>query len=264
MTDPADKTTAIHPTAIIEPGVQLAPGVRVGPFSILCEGARIGEDCEIGSHVRIEGCVTMGARNRIHQGAVLGSPPQDLKWRGEKSDLIIGAGNVIREYVTMNPGTSAGEATRVGDDCLLMAYSHVAHNCVLGNHVILANSVNLAGHVTVEDFAILGGLTPVHQFAKIGAHSFVGGGSRVPQDVPPFMRGAGNPMSIVGLNSVGLFRRGFSSASLHALRLAYRYLYRSGLNTTQALERIEGELGEIAEVQTLLTFIRSSERGIVK
>ncbi len=264
MTDPSDKTTSIHSTAIIEPGVQLSPGVSVGPFSIVCEGARIGEDCEIGSHVRIEGCVSMGPRNRVHQGAVIGSPPQDLKWKGEKSELIIGMGNVIREYATLNPGTSAGEATRVGDHCLFMAYSHVAHNCVVGSNVILANSVNLAGHVTVEDFAILGGLTPVHQFAKIGAHAFVGGGSRVPQDVPPFMRGAGNPMAIVGLNSVGLFRRGFSTTSLHALRKAYRYLYRAGLNTTQALERIEAELGEVAEVQTLLAFIRSSERGIVK
>ncbi len=254
----------IHETAIVDAGAELGSGVSVGPFSIICDGARLGDNCKISSHVRIEGCVSMGSDNSVFQGAVVGSPPQDLKWRGEKSELIIGSGNVIREYATMNPGTASGEATQIGDHNLLMAYSHVAHNCIVGDHVILANSVNLAGHVAVDDFAIIGGLTPVHQFVKIGVHSFVGGGSRVPQDVPPFMRGAGNPMAIVGLNSVGLMRRGFSQASLHSLRKAYRFLYRSGLNTTQALERIEAELSDVEEVRTLLTFIRGSERGIVK
>ena len=265
MTESRDKSAAtIHPTAIVEDGAKLGAGVSVGPFSIIAGGATIGEDCEIGSHVRIESCVSMGPANRVFQGAVLGSPPQDLKYRGEDSKLVIGEGNMIREYATLNPGTAVGEETRVGDHCLLMAYSHVAHNCIVGDNVILANSVNLAGHVEVEEFAIIGGVTPVHQFVKIGAHSFVGGGSRVPQDVPPFLRGAGNPMAIMGLNSVGLFRRGFSAASLGSLRKAYRYLYRAGLNTSQALERIEGELGDCAEVVQLLEFIRGSERGITK
>lgn len=258
------RETVIHPTALVDPAASLGAGVRVGPFSIVAAGARIGDGCEIASHVRIEGCVELGPDNRIFQGAVLGSPPQDLKYRGEASHLRIGAGNMIREYATLNPGTSAGESTVVGDECLLMAYSHVAHNCLIGDGVILANSVNLAGHVTVEDQAIIGGVTPVHQFVRIGTHAFVGGGSRVPQDVPPYMRGAGNPMVVAGLNSVGLFRRGFSAASLKSLRLAYRYLYRAGLNTSQALERIEAELGDCAEIVRLLQFVRSSERGIVK
>ncbi len=265
MSESHDREAAtIHPTAIVEEGARIGEDVAVGPYSIIGAGATIGDGCEIGSHVRIENCVTLGEKNRIFQGAVLGSPPQDLKYRGEDSKLVIGSGNVIREYATLNPGTAAGEETRVGNGCLLMAYSHVAHNCIVGDSVILANSVNLAGHVEVEEFAIIGGVTPVHQFVKIGAHSFVGGGSRVPQDVPPFLRGAGNPMAIVGLNSVGLFRRGFSAASLGSLRKAYRYLYRSGLNTSQALERIEGELADCAEVVQLLDFIRGSERGIVK
>lgn len=254
----------VHATAIVAADARLGKGVSVGPFSIICGGAVLGDGCEISSHVRIEGCVEMGPDNKVFQGAVLGSPPQDLKYRGEDSKLVIGSHNIIREYATLNPGTASGEFTVVGDGCLLMAYSHVAHNCELGDGVILANSVNLAGHVVVEECAIIGGVTPVHQFVRIGCHAFVGGGSRVPQDVPPYMRGAGNPMAVVGLNSVGLYRRGFDAASLHSLRLAYRYLYRAGLNTSQAIERIEAELADCVEVRRLLDFIRSSERGIVK
>ena len=254
----------IHPTAIVGEGVTLGADVGIGPFSIVADGAVIGDGCEIASHVRIEGCVRLGPRNRIFQGAVLGSPPQDLKYRGEPSILDIGADNMIREYATLNPGTAAGEVTRVGSGCLLMAYSHVAHNCAIGDGVILANSVNLAGHVAVEDHAIVGGVTPVHQFVRIGAHAFVGGGSRVPQDVPPFLRGAGNPMEIAGLNLLGLQRRGFAPETLNSLRKAYRLLYRAGLNTTQALERMEAELGDCAEVRRLIDFVRSSARGITK
>lgn len=255
---------AIHPSAIVEPGARLGAGVRIGPFSIVLAGAEIGEGCEIGSHVRIEASVQLGPGCRVFQGAVLGSPPQDLKFRGESTGLVIGEGCVIREYATLNPGTGAGSETRVGIGCLLMAYTHVAHNCRIGDHVILANSVNLAGHVTVEDYASVGGVTPVHQFVRVGAHSFVGGGSRVAQDVPPFMRGAGNPLVITGPNSVGLQRRGFSDASIRALHRAHRLLYRSGLNTSQALARMEAELAESAEVRQLIDFVRASARGIVK
>jgi UDP-N-acetylglucosamine acyltransferase len=264
MSDSSRQGEAIHPAAIIEPGAVLGAGVRVGPFSIIGAGAQIGADCEIGSHVRIESCVRLGPRCRIFQGAVLGSPPQDLKFHGEASELHIGADTMIREYATLNPGTGAGSATSVGEGCLLMAYVHVAHNCTIGNGVILANSVNLAGHVSVEEFASVGGVTPVHQFVRIGAHAFVGGGSRVPQDIPPFMRGAGNPLSIAGPNSVGLQRRGFSAASIQALHRAHRVLYRSGLNTSQALAQLEAELPDSAEVRQLVAFIRSSARGIVK
>lgn len=255
----------IHPTALVDPAAELGPGVTVGPYSIVEAGAVIGAGCAIASHVRIEGAVRLGPENRIHQGAVLGSPPQDLKFRGEESWLEIGAGNVIREYATLNRGTGQGETTRVGDGCLLMAYTHVAHNCRLGSHVILGNSVNLAGHVTVEDHAIISGVTPVHQFVRIGAHSYIGGGSRVPQDMPPYLLGAGNPVVVVtGINAVGLQRRGFARDTLRALRQAYRLLYREGLNTSQALARIESELAGDPHVARLAEFVRTSERGIMK
>jgi UDP-N-acetylglucosamine acyltransferase len=259
-----EESVVIHPAAVVAPGAQLQAGVRVGPFAVIEEGAEIGPGCEISSHVRIEGCVRMGARNRIHQGAVLGGPPQDLKYTGERSYLIIGAGNVIREYATLNAATGAEQATRIGDDCLLMAYTHIAHNCVLGDHIILGNCVHLAGHVTVEDWAILSGVVPVHQFVRIGTHSYIGGGSRVPQDMPPYLLGAGNPMEVQGINLVGLRRRGFSADSLQRLRECYRLLYRAGLNTSQALDRIEANLAGDPHVDYLLAFVRASERGITK
>ncbi|MCP4549061.1 MAG: acyl-ACP--UDP-N-acetylglucosamine O-acyltransferase [bacterium] len=254
----------IHPTAIVDPEAHLGSGVSVGPFSIIAAGARIGDNCEISSHVRIEGCVTMGESNRIFQGAVIGSEPQDLKYQGEDSRLEIGDRNCIREYATMNPGTGDNALTRIGSDCLLMAYSHIAHNCTLGDRVILANSVNLAGHVLIEDCAIIGGITPLHQFVHIGAHSIIGGGSRVPQDVLPFMRGAGNPLIMAGLNAVGLQRRGFKPKTLRNLRSAYRIFYRSGLNTSQALEQMEAEIGDDEHVRHIIDFVKNTERGIAK
>ncbi len=255
---------SIHPTALVDPKAKLGPGVTVGPYSIIAAGAELGAGCEIGSHVRIEGCVRMGERNRIFQGAVVGSPPQDLKFHGEDSLLVIGDANNIREYATLNPATGEGEATRVGSACLLMAYSHVAHNCEIGDHVILANSVNLAGHVLIAEYAIIGGVTPVHQFVRIGAHAFIGGGSRVPKDVPPFLRGAGNPLVMSGVNTVGLRRRGFSDETLSRLQRSYRLIYRSGLNTSQALGRIDEELGDDPAVRLIADFVRGSERGISK
>jgi UDP-N-acetylglucosamine acyltransferase len=254
----------IHATAIVGDGVCLGADVEIGPFSIIEDGAEIGDRCRISSHVRIEGTVKMGQGNQVFQGAVLGSPPQDLKFSGEQSWLRIGDNNVIREYATMNPGTADGEETRIGDNCLLMAYSHVAHNCVVGNNVIIANSVNLAGHVEVGDFAILGGVTPVHQFVRIGIHSFIGGGSRVPQDMLPFFRGAGNPMLIAGINTLGLQRRKFQPAQLKNLRTAYRLIYREKLNTTQAMDRMASELPDDPNIQLILDFIKGSERGITK
>jgi len=256
--------TNIHPSALVDPAARLGDGVVVGPFCIIAAGAEIGEGCVLDSHVRIEGCVRMGPRNKVHQGAVLGGPPQDLKYEGEASTLRIGEGNVIREYVTMNPGTGAGEETRVGDHCLIMAYAHIAHNCVIGARVIIANAVQLAGHVTIEEFAIIGGLTPVHQFVRIGAHAFVGGGSRVPQDVPPFIRAAGNPLVVAGLNIIGLQRRGFSDESLEAIKRAYRILYRSNRNTSQAIARLDEESFEDVHARRLVDFVKSSERGISK
>lgn len=183
---------------------------------------------------------------------------------GESSFLRFGEGNVIREYVTMNPGTGPDEESRIGDDCLIMAYAHVAHNCIIGDHVILANAVQLAGHVTIHDYAIIGGLTPIHQFVHIGAHAFVGGGSRVPQDVPPFIRAAGNPLIVAGINAIGLRRRGFSEESLLAIKSAYRILYRSKLNTSQAIARLEAAEFKDVHARHLVEFVKTSERGISK
>jgi len=258
------KETSIHPSAIVNPAAKLGEGVEVGPFCIIEAGAEIGDGCILDSNVRIEGCVRMGADNRVFHGAALGGPPQDLKYSGEPSILRIGSSNFIREYVTMNPGTAAGEETLIGDHCLIMAYAHVAHNCVLGDRVILANAVQLAGHVTIEEHAILGGLTPVHQFARIGAHCFVGGGSRVPQDVPPYIRAAGNPLVVAGLNLVGIQRRGFSAESIEAIKKAYRIIYRSGLNTSQAITQLEEANFDDPHALHMLTFVRRSERGITK
>ncbi|MDP6418439.1 MAG: acyl-ACP--UDP-N-acetylglucosamine O-acyltransferase [Candidatus Krumholzibacteria bacterium] len=259
-----NREPGIHPTALVHKDASLGEGVRVGPYSIIEANAEIGAGSMIGSHVRIESCVRMGSANRVFQGAVLGSPPQDLKFRGEESFLTIGSGNTIREYVTMNPGTGEGEETRIGDENMFMAYVHVAHNCRIADQVIIANAVQLAGHVEVEEFAILGGMTPVHQFVKIGAHAFVGGGSRVAQDVPPYLRVAGSPPRVAGLNLVGLQRRNFPMDSLEELKKVYRVVYRQDLNLSQAMDKLDSE--EIKDTHALrfLDFILKSERGITR
>ncbi len=254
----------IHDTAIVHEGAQLGDGVSVGPFSIIGKNVRIGEGCSIGSNVLIEGHTIMGSDNRVFHGASIGTPPQDLKYRGGKSFVKIGDGNVFREYVTVNPATEENESTVIGDGNLLMAYVHVAHNCIIGNNVVLANSVNLAGHVTIYDYAIIGGVTPVHQFVSIGAHSIIGGGSRIPKDVPPFIKVAGNPPRVGGMNSVGLKRRNFTVEQRLLIKKAYCLLYRSDLNVTQAVERIEKDLEQTPEIKMLVEFIHNSKRGITK
>ena len=254
--------TVVHPTAIVDVDAQLGQGVTVGPWAIVGPGVRIGDGTEVGSRVLIERDTVVGEDCRIFTGAVLGTDPQDLKYKGEPTILRVGDRTVIREYATLNRGTDASGRTVVGSDCLLMAYTHVAHDCELGNNVILANSVNMAGHVHMEDWVIVGGMTPIHQFVRIGAHAFVGGGSRVSQDVPPYCRVAGNPPSLFGLNSVGLERRGFSPEVRGALKQAYRMLFQSKLNLSHALAKAEAEAPPIPEVLQLLAFIRASERGI--
>lgn len=254
--------TVVHETAIVDPGAELGRGVVVGPWALIGPGVEIGEGTEIGPRVLIAKDTTVGEDCRIANGAVLGTDPQDMKYRGERSRLEVGDRTVIREFATLNRGTSASGRTLVGTDCLLMAYSHVAHDCELGNHVILANSVNMGGHVLIEDWAIVGGLTPIHQFVRIGAHAFVGGGSRVPQDVPPYCRAAGNPPKLYGLNSVGLERRGLSPETRRALKQAYRILFQADEALSRAVGRVEQEVPGIPEVKHLLQFIRSSERGI--
>ena len=254
----------IHDTAIVDPRARLADTVSIGPYSIIGGDVEIEEGCSIGSSVRIEGRTRFGKNNKVFHGAAIGSIPQDLKYKGADSLLEIGDDNVFREFVTINTATDEGESTLIGSGNLLMAYVHVAHNCVIGDNVILANSVNLAGHVTVEDYAIVGGVVSVHQFVTIGSHSFIGGGSRIPKDIPPYVKVAGNPPRVGGINSVGLRRRGFTNEQLSRIKTAYRYIYRSGLNVAQAIEKIESELSDSPEVKTLVEFIRSSKRGITK
>jgi UDP-N-acetylglucosamine acyltransferase len=252
----------IHPQAIVDDDAELGGGVVVGPWAQIGPGARIGSGTVIGSTVLIEGNTEIGEDCRIHHGAVLGSAPQDLKFDGEATSLTVGSRTVIREYATLNRGTSASGTTSVGEDCLLMAYTHVAHDCRVGNHVILSNAVNMAGHVELEDWVIVGGLTPIHQFVRVGAHAFIGGGSRISQDVAPYCRVAGSPPKLYGLNSVGLERRGFPADVRAALKRAYRTVFQSDLNVTRGVQRAREEAGEVREVEHFLDFIQSSERGI--
>jgi UDP-N-acetylglucosamine acyltransferase len=253
----------VHPTAVVDPQAELETGVTVGPYCVIESNARIGKNCWIGPHVHVASGTRIGAACRIFTGAALGNPPQDLKFAGEETTLEIGERTTIREFVTLNRGTKEHWKTVIGSDCLLMAYSHVAHDCIIGNHCILANSVNLAGHVVIEDWASLGGMVPVHQFVRIGQHCFVGGGYRVTKDVPPYIRTMGDPSTYAGLNSVGLSRRGFSLGARLALKRAYKVLYRAKLNVSQAVQRIREECELTPEVQNVLAFIEKSERGII-
>lgn len=267
MNDPTLETeqsmeTEVHPSAIIDPAAELGQGVVVGPWTIVGPRVRIGDGTKIGAHVLVEKDTTVGADCRLHQGAVLGTDPQDLKYRGEETSLIVGDRTVIREYATLNRGTADLRRTLVGDDCLLMAYSHIAHDCQIGNNVVIANAVNMAGHVFIEDWAIIGGLTAIHQFVRIGAHAFVGGASRTSQDVPPYTRAAGSPMKLYGMNAIGLDRRGFSREVRLALKSAYRAVFQGNLPLSQALEQAEAEADDFPEVRHFLSFIKNSERGV--
>ena len=254
----------IHPTAIVDPKVELGKDISIGPYTIINEGTLIGDNVQIGSNVLIDTGTIIGKNCRIHHGAVLGTPPQDLKFGGEKTFLEIGENTVIREYATINRGTKHRGKVTVGSNCFIMIYAHIAHDCIVGNNVILANSVNLAGHIVIEDYAIIGGVVPVHQFTRIGAHSIIGGGFRVPKDVPPYILAGGYPLRYMGLNVIGLKRRNFPENTLLTLRKACRILFQSKYNTTQAVQKIKSEIEPIPEIQHLLEFIQKSERGIIK
>ena len=254
----------VHATAIIHKDAQLSGDVKVGPYAIINDEVEIGEGTQIGSHVLIDSGTIVGKNCRIHHGAVLGTPPQDLKFGGEKTQLIIGDGTTIREYATLNRGTDYRWKTLVGKGCFIMIYAHVAHDCLLGDNVILANSANLAGHVEIGDCAIIGGVVPIHQFVKIGAHSIVGGGFRVQKDVCPFALVGGYPLKTMGLNIIGLKRRGFPPKTVDILKQVFELLFRSKLNTSQALERIRAEIEPVPEVKMILDFISKSGRGIIK
>jgi len=255
-------TTNVHTTAIVDPGAKLGENVEVGPYSVIGPNVTIGERTRIAPHAVVVRDTTIGERCEIHSGAVVGGDPQDLKWEGEHTTCIVGNDTTIREYVTINRGTRALGRTQVGDGCLLMAYVHIAHDCQIGDGVILSNAVNLAGHVTIDEQAILGGMTPVHQFTRIGAHAFVGGASRIQKDVPPYVKAAGNPAELFGLNTVGLDRRGFPENVKAELRRAYRIFFQSKHNIAQALQRAKNELHPYPEIVRFLTFIAESERGV--
>jgi UDP-N-acetylglucosamine acyltransferase len=257
---------SIHPTAIVAATASIPESCIVGPYCTIGADVVLGEDCELVSHVVLDGKTHFGARNRVYSFACLGGAPQDLKYRGEPTALEIGDDNTIRECVTISRGTrGGGGTTRVGNHCLIMAYTHIGHDSTIGNHCILANGATLAGHVTVEDHASVGALCPVHQFCRIGKHAYVGGGTTITQDVLPYsLTSAKRDTHAYSLNRIGLERSGFSQNQLRALQHAYRILLAAKLNTSQALERLRAEGEPEACVAYLLEFIEASQRGVIK
>jgi UDP-N-acetylglucosamine acyltransferase len=255
----------IDPRAVVSGQAQLAPDVSVGPYSIIGPHVQIGPGTVIGPHVVINGPTTIGADNQFFQFASIGDAPQDKKYRGEPTLLTIGDRNVFRESCTMNRGTTHDRGvTRIGDDNLFMAYSHVAHDCVIGNNTVFANCASLGGHVEIGDWAILGGLTAVHQFAKIGAHAFLGGGTILSRDVPPYVMVTGNPAVPHAVNSEGLKRRGFTEEQIRNIREAYRILYRSDLKLAEALEQLTRLAQERPELRIFVDFLHASNRSLVR
>jgi UDP-N-acetylglucosamine acyltransferase len=257
------RTANIHPTAIVSPKAQLGSHVDVGPFAIIGDGCEVGDGCVISARATLERDVRLAPRVKIGIGSVIGGAPQDLKYEGEPTTVEIGEESVVREYSTINRGTSQSFKTTVGSHCLLMSYVHVAHDCHIGNGVVMANGVQLAGHVTVDDKATISGLSAVHQFVHIGRFSFIGGCSRVSKDIPPFLKAVGNPLKLYGLNGVGLRRNGFPEDVVRELKRAYRLFFRSDLNLTQAMQSAETDLEQFPEVTELVRFVEASERGVV-
>ena len=255
-------TVAVHPTAIVDPGAELGHGVEIGPWAMIGPDVTVGDRCRIGPRARLQQNVRLGPDVRVGDGSILGGDPQDLKFKGEETWVEIGAGTIIREYTTINRGTSASYRTVVGERCFIMTYVHLAHDCHIGDEVVIANGTQLAGHVTIQDRAVLSGLNAIHQLVTIGSYAFVGGGSRVNQDIPPYVKAVGNPMELYGLNSIGLQRAGFSGETISALKRAYRLFFNSELNLSQALERARSDLPASPEVDRFLAFVESSERGV--
>ena len=253
----------IHRTALIDPTAELGPDVAVGPYAIIGPRVTVGDHTQIAAHAVLERTTRVGRGVKIGYGTVIGNDPQDLKYKGEETWVQIGDGTTIREYCTINRGTTATGKTSIGQRCFIMTYVHIAHDCVIGSDVILANGIQMAGHVTVEDRAIVSGLVPIHQFVRIGTYAFVGGGSRVNQDVPPYTKAVGNPVHLYGLNSVGLQRAGFSPDVKLALKRAYRLLFNSDLTVSQGIARARAELPPVPEVERFLAFIEASQRGVM-
>lgn len=254
----------IHPTAIVNSKAILGDNIEVAPYAVIEEDVEIGNDCYIGSHSVIYNGARIRNRVKIMQSASVAHIPQDLSFNGEKSVFIVEDDTTVREFVTLHRGTQSTGFSRVGKNCLLMAYSHVAHDCILGDKCILSNGVQIGGHVTIEDYVIIGGLTPVHQFCKVGQHSMIGGGFRITQDVPPFILGASEPLKYSGVNSIGLRRRGFSNDDIAVIKKAYSLIYSKSLNVSQAKEKIINEMGtDNVYVQSIINFLNESKRGLI-
>ncbi len=258
--------TVVHPSSVIDPGAVVGANCKIGPFCYIGSGVELGDGCELISHVVLRGPSKLGRNNRIFAFVAIGEGPQDLSYKGDPTRLEIGDRNDIREYVTIHRGTvKGGGLTKIGSGCLIMAYSHIAHDCQVGDSVIMANAATLAGHVIVEDHAVVGALSPVHQFVHIGRYSYIGGGTVVTQDVLPFSKtSAKREVHAFGSNSIGLQRKGFSDERVRAIHKALRILLASKLNTTQALERIKNEVDQTDDVQYLIEFIQRADRGIIK
>lgn len=257
--------TCIHPSAVVMRGAELDSGVEVGPYAVIGPKVRIGKGTWVGPHAVIEGNTTMGRHNCVFQFASVGAMPQDHKYRGEESTLVIGDRNTIREFATLNPGTrGGGMVTRVGDHNLFMVYSHVAHDCQIGNHTVLVNGANLGGHVVLEDYVIVGALVGIHQFVRVGESAILGAGAMVSLDIPPYCNATGDRAHLFGLNLVGLKRRGFSASQIAELKKAYRTLFLSSLPLVEALEQVRSELSSSPEVSHLIAFIENSQRGICR
>ena len=255
---------SIHPLAVVEPGAELGADVIVGPFCRVGPNVRLGDRVTLRSHANVEGHATLGAGCEVWPFASVGGKTQDLKYKGGAPRLVVGENTVIRECATLSCATFDGGETRVGSKCLIMAYCHVAHDCIVGDRVIMANNATLAGHVVIEDDAILGGMSGIHQFVRIGRMSILGGVTKAVKDVPPYMMADGDPLKVYGPNKVGLERHGVSPETQHALKEAYKIVFRADLTTAKALERIEAELAPLPEIRNFVEFIRKSERGISK
>jgi UDP-N-acetylglucosamine acyltransferase len=255
----------IHKKAIISPNAKIGKNVKIGPYSIIGDDVIIGDGTEISSHAVIDPYVEIGKNCKIYQFASIGTVPQDLKFKGEKSFVKIGNNTTIREFATIHRGTELGTGiTEIGNDNFIMAYTHIAHDSKTGNHVILSNNATLAGHITIGDHAVIGGLVAIHQFVSIGSHAFIGGKSAVVKDVPPYTIAVGDRAKLHGLNTVGLQRRGFSEETKAELKKAYRLIFRLGLGLNEAIERIKAEVKQIPEIINFVDFIKSSERGITR
>jgi UDP-N-acetylglucosamine acyltransferase len=259
----SEDAVIIHPTALVDGEARLGTGVEIGPFAVVEGNVELGDNVKLGPHVHVASGSHLAEGVQVFTGAAVGNIPQDLKFAGEESTLEVGPRTIIREFCTLHRGTIDSGTTQIGADCLLMAYVHIAHDCVVRDHCVLANSLQMGGHVILGEWVVIGGGCAIHQFCHIGDHAMVGGGFRVVQDIPPYIRAAGEPLKPAGVNSIGLQRRGFDSETISLIKKAYRFLFRSGLNRSNAIEKIQKELPQTTEILNLLTFIQKSERGLI-